>query len=409
MEDYAYIPYRVLLPQGAELYGDGTIAQMEEDTVSYTGYPFVNLESRFVYMPQETSELQRAYSAYVHQVYTVLPETGLERLKQECAETGLYGAEDLDEITMYIVERLNELTYTRRPGALPAGADFTEYFLYEQQEGYCVHFATAATLMYRAMGIPARYVSGYAIPAENFNNINDAYALDSMGHAWVEVYDEDLGFIPVEVTPASAENPLYASEESEAEESREDSSVEESLPEEESSTPTNSPSQEESARASGWTQDSGTSHGVGEASVDIGPVLGILGGTLVVLALIGLPIYRVRYLRERRKHPLVQEDYREEIRKLGKNLLETLRYSGYRYPDRELSDREYMDQICAEIPLEELDDLWSRIERAYYGGERMTEEEYHLTLSGYDAVMQYVSSRWKLWQKVWIVWIRGWK
>ena len=103
----------------------------------------------------------RAYSAYVHQVYTVLPETGLERLKQECAETGLYGAEDLDEITLYIVERLNELTYTRRPGALPAGADFAEYFLYEQQEGYCVHFATVATLMYRAMGIPARYAVSY--------------------------------------------------------------------------------------------------------------------------------------------------------------------------------------------------------------------------------------------------------
>ncbi len=409
MEDYAYIPYRVLLPQGAEPYGDGTIAQMEEDTVSYTGYPFVNLESRFVYMPQEASELQRAYSAYVHQVYTVLPETGLERLKQECAETGLYGAEDLDEITMYIAERLNELTYTRRPGALPAGADFTEYFLYEQQEGYCVHFATAATLMYRAMGIPARYVSGYAIPAENFNNINDAYALDSMGHAWVEVYDEDLGFIPVEVTPASAENPLYASEESEAEESREDSSVEESLSEEESSTPTNSTSREESSRASGWTQNSGTSHGVGEASVDIGPVLGILGGTLVVLALIGLPIYRLRYLRERRKHPPVQEDYREEIRKLGRNLFETLRYTGYRYPDQELTDREYMDQVGTEIAVEELSDLWSLIERAFYDGESMTEEEYRWALDIYEDVMAELSSEWKWWKKIWIVWIRGWK
>ncbi len=54
--------------------------------------------------------------------------------------------------------------------------------------------------------------------------------------------------------------------------------MEESLSEEESSTPMNFTSREESSRASGWTQDSGTSHGLGEAPVDIGPVLGILEG-----------------------------------------------------------------------------------------------------------------------------------
>ena len=143
--------------------------------------------------------------------------------------------------------------------------------------------------------------------------------------------------------------------------------------------------------------------------MDIGPVLGILGGTLVVLALIGLPIYRLRYLRERRKHPPVQEDYREEIRKLGRNLFETLRYTGYRYPDQELTDREYMDQVGTEIAVEELSDLWSLIERAFYDGESMTEEEYRWALDIYEDVMAELSSEWKWWKKIWIVWVRGWK
>ena len=34
-------------------------------------------------------------------------------------------------------------------------------FLESYREGICQHYATAATAMYRALGIPARYVVGY--------------------------------------------------------------------------------------------------------------------------------------------------------------------------------------------------------------------------------------------------------
>ena len=47
--------------------------------------------------------------------------------------------------------------YTRQP----AQEDFAVYFLTEGKRGWCMHFATAAACMLRALDVPARYVSGY--------------------------------------------------------------------------------------------------------------------------------------------------------------------------------------------------------------------------------------------------------
>ena len=70
-------------------------------------------------------------------------------------------------------------------------------FLEEYKEGVCRHYATAAVLLYRALGIPARYVTGYMA-----NTIADEYVeiTDKQAHAWVEVYIDGVGWMQVEVT-----------------------------------------------------------------------------------------------------------------------------------------------------------------------------------------------------------------
>lgn len=85
--------------------------------------------------------------------------------------------------------------------ATPEGEDFVGYFLTQSHRGYCMHFASAATLMLRALGVPARYVSGYVadIPASG-----RALVPDSNAHAWVEIYLSGYGWYPVEVTPIYA-------------------------------------------------------------------------------------------------------------------------------------------------------------------------------------------------------------
>ena len=91
--------------------------------------------------------------------------------------------------------------YDASAPAAPEGVDPVYYFLTESHRGYCMHYASAATLMLRAAGIPARYVSGFAaeVPSNRQTDIPDRAA-----HAWVEVWLDGFGWYPVEVTPDDA-------------------------------------------------------------------------------------------------------------------------------------------------------------------------------------------------------------
>jgi hypothetical protein len=85
----------------------------------------------------------------------------------------------------------------------PSDKDFALYFLNESREGFCQHFATASTLLCRAAGIPARYVTGFIIPESDYESaLGDVVAVnDSRAHAWTEIYVDGYGWLPVDFTP----------------------------------------------------------------------------------------------------------------------------------------------------------------------------------------------------------------
>lgn len=65
------------------------------------------------------------------------------------------------------------------------------------KEGICQHYASAATLLYRTLGIPARYTTGFAVQTSAGKETD---VLAKMAHAWVEVYIDQVGWVNVEVT-----------------------------------------------------------------------------------------------------------------------------------------------------------------------------------------------------------------
>ncbi len=83
--------------------------------------------------------------------------------------------------------------YTTNPKKIPEGMDFVEGFLFETREGFCVYFATAATVFYQMSDKEARYVEGYMLSPEDFEQQPDgtykAIVTDYMAHAWCETYD----------------------------------------------------------------------------------------------------------------------------------------------------------------------------------------------------------------------------
>lgn len=133
-------------------------------------------------------------------------------------------------------------SYTLSPPALPESRDFVEYFLEESHEGYCVHFASAAVVLLRAAGIPARYAEGYAVPVNQDGRWIDVP--DYNAHAWVEVYWSGAGWLPMEVTPAGPDAPAaYANATTpEAEDLPSPTPSASPTPEPAESTPTPSPS-----------------------------------------------------------------------------------------------------------------------------------------------------------------------
>lgn len=99
--------------------------------------------------------------------------------------------------------------YSKNPPSA-GGKDVVENFLSNSREGFCVHFASAGTMILRQMGVPCRYVSGYCAKGDNFksgeNDGDICEVKDSQSHAWVEIYLDDFGWIPVEMTPGYYEN-----------------------------------------------------------------------------------------------------------------------------------------------------------------------------------------------------------
>ena len=99
--------------------------------------------------------------------------------------------------------------YSKNPPST-GGKDVVENFLSNSRQGFCVHFASAGTMILRQMGVPCRYVSGYCAKGDSFksgeNDGDICEVKDSQSHAWVEIYLDDFGWIPVEMTPGYYEN-----------------------------------------------------------------------------------------------------------------------------------------------------------------------------------------------------------
>lgn len=103
--------------------------------------------------------------------------------------------------------------YSLQLDEISSEQDPVSYFLLKSHKGYCVHFASAAVLFLREFGVPARYATGYVARREDFKAAEDgSYTVsvkDSAAHAWVEIYLDQLGWIPFDVTPGeemTAEN-----------------------------------------------------------------------------------------------------------------------------------------------------------------------------------------------------------
>ena len=131
-----------------------------------------------------------------------LPE-GLQGLKElgERLGSGAQSAKTDSEKIAAVLDWLRSgHSYTTRPPERPAGVDPVDDFLFRQPVGHCEFFASAAVLLLRAAGVPARYVTGFR--GGEWNPIGGYVAVrGERAHAWAEAFVTGVGWTRVDATP----------------------------------------------------------------------------------------------------------------------------------------------------------------------------------------------------------------
>jgi transglutaminase-like putative cysteine protease len=135
----------------------------------------------------------------IYKKYLQLPDTLPARVKGLTAEITSSCVNDYDKAKTIEQYLSGNFYYTLNPKPVPAGRDFTDYFLFDSNEGYCTYYATAMAVMARSIGLPARYVEGYMLPSSPASE-NSYEVTNEQAHAWVEIYFEGFGWLTFEPT-----------------------------------------------------------------------------------------------------------------------------------------------------------------------------------------------------------------
>ncbi|MDD6268746.1 MAG: transglutaminase-like domain-containing protein [Oscillospiraceae bacterium] len=155
---------------------------------------------------------QFAHEKYASPVFSEPLEEVYSSLPSELINISKSGndIETLGAIRKYLAQ-MSE--YTTAPGETPSTRDFVNYFLLENNKGYCMHYATAGVILARYFGIPARYCEGYIVSEDMMSkgkkNRDGSVTInipDSASHAWCEYYIDGYGWVPYELTPGYYEN-----------------------------------------------------------------------------------------------------------------------------------------------------------------------------------------------------------
>ena len=203
--DAAQIGDRTLLASG--LRGQRTYSFHASDNI-ITQYQ--RLAAALLEETEQTNAFlntEAAYNRFAYDHYTDIPDDVRGFLEEKL---GGYQKDEGQVHFDYQRAKQNILFYlttyiTYEENVLPiTGGDFALTFLDGIQSGYDVHYATAAALMFRYYGIPARYVEGYLVTKDDAAQMKSGQTLNVGGnraHAWVEYYQDGLGWLPFEATP----------------------------------------------------------------------------------------------------------------------------------------------------------------------------------------------------------------
>ncbi len=217
----ALLPYYLAadgrFPQTNDTMYSGTpVNSTEPYVIAYYAFNSNGIRELIAAVPAEYADVEAAYREFVYANYSYVPvhtRSILETIIRENGFANFMTDADLIAAVVEYIKAVGDFTLDYDK-ALDSDGDVVEAFLSGKYgtdgrpEGSSQHFAMAATLLFRALGLPARYVEGYRVDlrAETRTTL-DKDDMANVTYAWVEVYMKGIGWIQVDVTGVEAEDP----------------------------------------------------------------------------------------------------------------------------------------------------------------------------------------------------------
>jgi transglutaminase-like putative cysteine protease len=151
--------------------------------------------------PAQLTAAGQQYPQSITSQYLQLPSEVPQSVRRIAQNTVRRAQTPYDKV-IAIKNYLAQLNYDVNGSSPPAGVDEVDNFLNVQKSGNCTNFATAAVVLLRSAGIPARLSTGY-IP-HTWDKTSGTFIVEARDyHAWPEVYFPGYGWVEFEVTPNS--------------------------------------------------------------------------------------------------------------------------------------------------------------------------------------------------------------
>lgn len=144
------------------------------------------------------------YNEFVYKNYLKVSEVE-HQLLQSYLEKDSGKIRSYDEAIKRVQEFLRQnLRFDDQTKTIKTDENFVQHTLENTKRGFDPHYATIATLLFREFGVPSRYVEGYILSKSQVKgkkNLSEMAVNAKDAHAWTEIYIDQLGWVPVEVTP----------------------------------------------------------------------------------------------------------------------------------------------------------------------------------------------------------------
>jgi len=164
-----------------------------------TAYTLVSDIPNFSAVKLREVSWEQARRPEVEADYYALPPlpARVQTLTQELSAQATNPFDAVKALETHLKERF---PYDLNVPEFPEHRDTVDYFLFEQQAGYCEHFASSLAVMARQLGLASRLVTGYT--TGQYNPMTGYFEVrGNDAHGWVEIYFPHHGWVPFDPTP----------------------------------------------------------------------------------------------------------------------------------------------------------------------------------------------------------------